>query len=857
MPVRSNAWCVRFALSCIAFALCPAIAKAALDSASMVAEVDFESGFLMRSGGQDIDVSRFSKGNAVMAGQYAVDVYLNATWTGRRTVRFEGPNGRAVPCFDQDLIAHLNLENDVFARAPESIRTRLAQKQCIALSELVESASYAFDLAELRLDIGVPQAALRRTPRGYVNPEFWDAGIPSASIAYNINTYRSGGGLSNQTTYAGLDTGVNIGSWHFRQRSTLTWQSNSPRQYQNIATYLQHDIPSFRSQFTFGDSYTDGAMFDSIGLRGIQLTTDDRMLPESQRGYAPLIRGIAQSNARVTVAQNGIKLYETTVAPGPFEINDLYATGYGGDLQVTVTEADGSQHSFSVPYTSVVQLLRPEITRYTVALGKPRDGQSTGDEQLLLATVQHGFTNVLTGYGGIVASKGYQAALAGTAWNTSAGAIALDLTQARIDKSGLAKSSGRSVRLSYSKFVPSIGTGLAVAAYRYSSSGYWGLREATLSDISQHDTSGHEVDRALRFDRQRNALQVTLNQMLGNQWGNLYATASSQDYWNRSGRTAQFQVGYNNIFPAFGTSVTYNISVSRQRDGMTREMTNQVFASLSIPFGNGKHPATLSMAVTNNGHDGTSEQILYTGSALDDNALTYGLNANHARDASTSGANVQYRSPVATVSASASGGSGYSQYSGGIKGAIVAHPGGVTPANDLGDTIGIVEAKDARGARISNAPGVRIDSRGYAVIPNLTPYSLNTIEIDPKGLPLDIELKETSSLVAPRANSVVMVRFATVAGRSAMINLQAPGNVPPPFGTTVLDGHGTEVGMVGQGGRVLVRGVADAGTLQLRWGAKPGEQCRFNYLLPEKDPKALTYPQVNAICETNKGASAR
>lgn len=48
--------------------------------------------------------------------------------------------------------------------------------------------------------------------------------------------------------------------------------------------------------------------------------------------------------------QNGHEIYQTTVAPGPFEINDLYPTSYSGDLDVTVTEANGAVSRFSVPF---------------------------------------------------------------------------------------------------------------------------------------------------------------------------------------------------------------------------------------------------------------------------------------------------------------------------------------------------------------------------------------------------------------------------------------------------------------------------------------------------------------------------
>ena len=47
-------------------------------------------------------------------------------------------------------------------------------------------------------------------------------------------------------------------------------------------------------------------------------------MPDSQRGYAPVVRGIAQTNARVRIEQNGSLIYETTVPPGEFAIDDIY-----------------------------------------------------------------------------------------------------------------------------------------------------------------------------------------------------------------------------------------------------------------------------------------------------------------------------------------------------------------------------------------------------------------------------------------------------------------------------------------------------------------------------------------------------
>lgn len=78
-----------------------------------------------------------------------------------------------------------------------------------------------------------------------------------------------------------------------------------------------------RARLTLGDSYTNGDIFDGINFRGAQLASDDNMLPDSQKGFAPVIHGIARGTAQVSIKQNGYEIYQSTVPPGPFTINDL------------------------------------------------------------------------------------------------------------------------------------------------------------------------------------------------------------------------------------------------------------------------------------------------------------------------------------------------------------------------------------------------------------------------------------------------------------------------------------------------------------------------------------------------------
>ncbi len=838
---------VMAALGSWAAGACADETPAASAEGFQVAQVQFNDTLMMKPRGQRLDLDRFAKGNPVPAGDYLVDLYVNETWTGRSTVRFNAAAGavNATPCFDRALVSRLGLNDEALTDSARTELVRVQAGECTDIDKLVADATVVFDMSDLRLNVSIPQASLLRNPRGYVSPELWDSGVPSATLKYNANVFRNtSSGYESTQGYLGLNAGVNIGTWHLRHNGTYSAQTRGDSRYQSLNTYVQHDLPAWRSQLKIGETYTDGTLFDSVGMRGATLETDDRMLPDSMRGYAPMIRGVATSNAHVSVSQNGAVLYETNVAPGPFEIDDLYATGYGGNLLVTVTEADGRKHSFTVPYAAVVQSLRPGISRFGIALGQLREPQLNRHPNFAQATYQRGISNLMTGYVGAIVAENYLAGLVGAAFNTPLGALAVDVTHASARIPGVSATSGQSVRVSYSKSVDATGTNIAVAAYRYSSRGYWGMRDAMYA--REMSAAGMDPNNVYR---QRNQVQLTLNQSLGEKRGSLFAVGSSVNYWNRQGTTTQFQLGYNNSLRLLGVNLSYNLSVSRQRDGYSGRLNNQVYANLTVPLGRRSYAPTLSTSIAHDSQGGTTEQMALTGTVGKSAALSYGVNVNSSSGATSGGGNVQYRSPWATFSGSASGGSGYSSVSAGVSGALVGHAGGVTLANELGDTVAIVEAKDAVGASITNGTDVRIDRRGFAVIPYLTPYQMNTIELDPKGIPIDVEMQSTSQQVAPRANSVVKVKFGTTTGRAVLLTIRQPDGTPVPFGSTVADADGNAIGWSGQGGTLFTRDLKDSGVLTAKWGNRTADACTFSYSLPIERSKHAAYERIESKCD--------
>jgi outer membrane usher protein len=824
---------------------------------SQVASVEFNDLFLQRPGAPHVDVARYNKGNPQSPGIYRADLYVNQTWLGRTDItlkQIDSDANNVQPCFDSTLLERMGVDLSTLSPQATAAFTNGVDKAsskenvCVPLPELIGAATASFDNSELRLDVSIPQAAMSRHARGYVDSRYWDEGVPAAVLQYNANVYHAdGSGPASTQGYVGLTAGANFGAWRFRHIGNLTGDSRNGMHYQSVQTNLQRSIAPLKSQLTFGDAFTDGAMFDSVGFRGVQLATDDRMYPESQRGYAPTIHGIANSNALVQVRQNGNLIYETNVAAGPFEINDLYPTGYGGSLQVTVTEADGSTHVSAVPYAAAVNALRPGITRFSVTMGQYRDQQVSANPLLFEATVQHGFTNMLTGYGGVVAADGYAAGVIGAALNTQFGAFGLDITESSTTLRNQPSRSGQSVRLAYSELLAPTDTNITVAAYRYSSSGYLGLHDAMVL----RDQTGVGINDPLSNGIQRGQLQVTINQTLPEGYGSFYLSGSTQDYWNRPGRDTQYQAGYNNNFKR----LNYGVSISRQFDLTEQKWDNRILLTLGIPLGAGSHAPYSSTSLQHDSSGSMLTQESLTGSLGVDNALTYGVNVGHNSGGTTSattnvGANATYLSPMATLTGNASTGAGFTQYGAGISGGVVAYAGGVAFSPSMGETIAIVEAKDADGARVTNGSGLRVDPWGHAIVSGLTPFSTNEIEIDPTGLPISVELKSTSQRVAPTAGAVVRLKFETEGGgRAAIVRAKMADGQPLPFGAEVTDAAGQNAGTVAQAGRIVIRGLkSDAGVFNVKWGDDANQQCKLPFTLPKIANGNIAWTTVDAVC---------
>ena len=798
----------------------------------------FSTHFL-QNGGQGVDLNDFLQGSTVAAGTYRVDIYINRSLVGRQDVSFtkQQTTGRVEACLTVPVFESLGLDLKPLRDAGKLDETR--PELCYDLISLIEQSSVEYDASRQHLNIGVPQASMQRSARGYVDPALWDEGVTAAFTNYNITGRRNTTRAGNNDSYSvGLNNGINLGPWRLRNDSNISSTEANGVTLTRNRTFAQRDITSLKSQLTLGQTFTSSHVFDSVRIKGLTLASDDSMLPDSLRGYAPTIRGDAETNATIEVRQNNYLLYSTTVAPGPFVIDDIYPNGSNGDLEITVIEADGRRRVTTQAFASLPQMVRRGTFRYNLAIGQYDSNGYYGVTPMVgIAGLAYGAGDNTTLFGGVQWAPDFSAINLGASQNTAIGAFSADVTQSTSTHVVGQRNKGQSARLLYSKTLASTDTTFSLASYRYSTEGYRTLNEH-VSDIDINN-------RHRRGGRAKTRFDLTLNQSLGGRkYGALYLRMGEQRYWNLPGKTRQFSLGYGGNWGA----MTYNLNatqtltpdVSREKSAGTR-----ISLSLSYPLGNSSRPTRVSSTLSADDKGEHSLQAGANGAVLDRNDLFYSVSAGHeSLGGKTFSGNLNGTTPVAQVAAGYAQGATFKSLNGTAAGSIVVHAGGINFGQTVGESFTLVEVPGVAGIPVGNNAGVTTGTNGHAVVPNSQPYRTNWINLDSSQLGADIEIDNTTQQVIPRRGSVTVARFNIKQGRRVQFELVKADGTPMPFGARVENAEGTLLAIADPSGQALVLVESDKGILNIKSGALA---CEAAYALPERS-STQGYDQMKLVC---------
>lgn len=784
-----------------------------------------------------VNLDSFSKSGAQIPGDYQVDIYINHNHVSTRTVTFVEHKGKLQPKLLMSDLTLMGVKTEAFPKLSEIGNDNFITD----LGNYIPGANTALEFSQQRLDVSMPQAALKQDARGFVDPGLWDNGIPALFTNYSFSgantSYRSSQADTNNY-FLSLRSGINIGPWRVRNYSTWNKSQNGSGQWNNINTYLQRDVKSIRSQLVAGDSNTRSEVFDSIPLRGVQLYSDDNMLPESLRGFAPIVRGIAQSNAQVTVRQNGYDIYQTYVAPGAFEITDLYPTASSGNLEVTIKEADGTEKKFIQPFSAAPIMQREGRLKYSVSAGKYRTQYDEARKpEFVMGTLIYGLPKDTTVYGGILGADKYKSSALGAGHGFGDfGSVSLDVTLANAELIDKSEHNGQSYRIQYAKSIVQTGTSVTLAGYRYSTSGFYDFSEANELNFSSDDSW------RLRRNK-RSKTQFNLNQTL-NGWGNVYLSGYQQDYWKTRGYERNVSLGYTVGL----AGITYGLNYTWNQMPGGASSDQQVAFSMQIPLSKWLSNSWANYNANSARGRNTTHQLGLSGTALSDNRLSYAVQANRngSGDSNNGSASVTYKGSKGVANA------GYYYYPDsrqinyGLQGSVVAHPYGVTLAQPVGDTFALVRAPDAADVKVKNNTGVYTDWAGNAIIPYLSTYRKNRIALDSETFGEDVEVDSKVETVIPSLGAMVLADFKTRIGTRAFITLTHKGK-PVPFGSEVLlEGDEVSDGIAGSGGEVYMSGLPADGKLLVTWGPGSDEKCYAPIKIPQQKKQGIV--KVNSTC---------
>lgn len=804
-----------------------------------------------------------SMGDSIQPGTYPFDIYVNSQKVDTLRVTFVRTASGVMPCFSAAQLYNYG----IILPAP------IAGQQCIDIQTLIPGSKVSSDITQQHIDLTIPQVHMKVLPRGYIPTRIWDEGVNAGFVNYDVNysknTYHGNDiAENNEYTYLSLNNGINLGRWRLRENGNFTHDNVNGSHWNNIASWAETDIISMRSRLVVGQSSTSNSVFDSIQFRGVKLSSVDDMLPDSLRNYAPVVRGVASSNARVTIRQNGYLVYSTTVPPGPFAIHDIYPNT-SGTLYVTVTEADGSQKHFTVAYSSVTNMLRDGLWNYEVTAGRYHDGTSGYQPQFIQGTVARGISHNLTPYGGVLVADNYQSAVAGIGTGLGeAGAVSVDGSYAKTDLASGDTKQGQSYRILYAKSLDAIGTDFRLAGYRYSTSGYYDFNDAVQErrdwrngqyeadyinpdDVTSGTPAWAQNNNATYlsnvYANKRERMEVSISQPLAG-YGSIYFNANQQRYWGTSQKTRTIQVGYNNHWKKASYGVYWQST--RSQYGYS---DNSINLTLSVPLIWNRDDNVI-VSTTQLAHDqrsGDSYNTGISGTALDDNRLSYGVNTGHSESGGqNSSANLGYQGSLGNVRGSYSYSSNYSQSSVEASGGIVAHSGGITLSQPLGNTFAIVKAKNAEGVGVLNSPGVRVDHFGYAIVNNVTPYRYNTIALNTEQMRPGLDIPQAIIQTVPTEKAIVQVNFNTFYGHSLLIHSKLPDNSVPQIGATVYNSTGRNSGTVGMNGDLFVSGISAGETLTVKWGEGRADKCLL--VIPDKlapQTKNMGYQELTLTCQ--------
>jgi outer membrane usher protein FimD/PapC len=778
-------------------------------------DVEFDAGMLKLRGIDPKLAEYFRHAPRFTAGRHVVTLAVNGRSMGRTEARF-GEHGAL--CVDGSL---LDAAEVTVPKAPPAAANLPADMPCVALDALLPEATMELDSAKGSVSLLVPTDALRARRTDTSN---YAHGGGAALFNYEVTGLNSRWSSRGSRYWsANTETGFNAGDWIVRSRQVTT-SSDGRHRTDVLDTFAQRAFPGRRAVLQLGEINIMNPALPGAQITGVQLMSEQGLAVPG----GATVEGVAQTQARVDVRQDGVIVYSTIVPAGPFALRDIPRINRRADLEVTVIGTDTVAQRFTVPAAMASAVAPP--AGYSLAAGRTRNAGGTEAAWVISggwSGVLHRAMNVSAGT--TLASR-YQAVGTGLGRGTSSGGRAqFDVTVSHATRE---EAIGAQVALTVSQRLDDTWS-LALAHTRQTP----GFRE--LLDSARIQAG--QAARARHRDQTSASLSWSVPRL-----GSLSAGLSHARLFDgRTTRRALASWGTRIDRASLSLSAEWNLGQARRRGD------NNVYFNLSVPLGEATRLASTVRRYAGEMRYGAdvSTQVnefasyragveYRPGDRRRSTTMAFSLLPRYAQlDAAYT---QDARSRTASV---------------GLRGGVVWHAQGVTASPyAVRDTFGVLSVGDAAGVRIATPAGpVWTDARGYAVLPQLTPYGKSRIEVVTDSLPRNMDIRNGAVEIIAGRGAVTKHDFGVSRTRRVLVHARMPDGVAIPFGASVTDEQGEVVGVVQQDGEIFVPNALATPRLWIR--APERDACELAVDTGEPPEQEAYYESMTAVCRIVEGPS--
>ncbi|MCA2027415.1 fimbrial biogenesis usher protein, partial [Enterobacter sp. K16B] len=485
--------------------------------------------------------ARFAPGN------HNVTVNINGNQRTLMSVKF---NEEGTPCI-----------NDEFLKNAGLIK-KTAQGTCPQISQYWPGSTLQSSPEIEEITVVVPPEALDPDfGRQRVEVQGGRAAMLNYAMFGTHNQYDDNNADRFQSS---LELGFNAGDWIVRSTQFISDGSDQRFDFSSLNTYAQRTFTDYGVMVQGGQINVANSRFSIPVIYGVQMMPDNALVPLAGTGVE--VSGIARNpQARVDIRQGGQLIYSTLVPAGPFNLDDVPLSNLNTDLNVTVTETDGSENRFTVAASTFRSSHVGRAPGFSLAAGRVENDMESRLEKPWVVSANNGWSinrrmNVVAGM--LMADNHYYG-FSGNLDTTPMQNLYASLGfLASLDNQTQTKGNKTTLDVGYA--LP-WGIGISMGG-SYGTPGYREMTELYGDDDDMSQTK-YDTNVGINWS----------NTTLGHFSLSFYRNKS----WNSENDSRRFVSSWSQSFTYFNVSVNWESDVSRNDDS-----DNDLFyVNVSIPLG--------------------------------------------------------------------------------------------------------------------------------------------------------------------------------------------------------------------------------------------------------------------------------